>query len=179
MAFARKRVDGDLDICHSGAMKKLLSPILTVVAVGSLTLATGCREEEKTYSAGFRLPEGDAAVGKVLFVEIQCNRCHTVEGVKLPDRDLPVLPKIHLGGEIHRVKSYGELVTSVISPQHVISPQYLKMLSEEEKEKGVDSPMPIFNEDISVKQLTDLVAFLHSRYRLIDPSGDEYYYVMP
>jgi hypothetical protein len=77
------------------------------------------------------------------------------------------------------VKSYGELVTSIITPQHVISPQYLKMLSEEEKAKGVESPMPVFNHDLSVKQLTDLVAFLHSRYRLIESSGDEYYYVMP
>lgn len=145
----------------------------------AVSFAVGCREEERRYSDGFRLPEGDVAVGKATFVELQCNRCHSVEGVKLPDQDLPELPKIHLGGEIHKVQSYGELVTSVISPGHVISPQYLKMLSDEEKERGVESPMPVFNEELSVKQLTDLVAFLHSRYRLIDPSGDEYYYVMP
>ncbi len=160
-------------------MKKIFFPILTVIGLGALILAGGCREEEKLHSAGFRLPEGDTTVGQTLFVEMQCIRCHTVEGVKLPVQDPQALPKIHLGGEIYRVKSYGELVTSVISPQHTISPQYLKMLSEEEKAEGVKSPMPIFNEDLSVKQLTDIVAFLHSRYRLIDPSSDEFYYVMP
>lgn len=160
-------------------MKKLFSCLLIFLGLGALFFASGCREEEKLQSAGFRLPGGDPEMGKTTFVEMQCNRCHSVEGVKLPDRDLPALPKIHLGGKIYRVKSYGELVTSVITPQHVISPQYLKMLSDEEKEKDVESPMPIFNNEMTVKQLTDLVEFLHSRYLLIDPSGDEYYYVMP
>jgi hypothetical protein len=92
---------------------------------------------------------------------------------------LPALPKIHLGGEIHKVKSYGELVTSIVNPDHVISPQYLKTLSEAEKERKIESPMLGFNEVMTVKQLTDIVSFLHERYRLIDPSTDEYFYVMP
>ena len=126
-----------------------------------------------------QLNQGQEHVEPFVDLPLEVPFADRVEGVKLPDRDLPALPKIHLGGKIYRVKSYGELVTSVITPQHVISPQYLKMLSDEEKEKGVESPMPVFNNEMTVKQLTDLVEFLHSRYLLIDPSGDEYYYVMP
>lgn len=139
----------------------------------------GCGQEEQQFSKGFRLPDGDPVVGKANFEALQCNRCHTVEGVTLADRDLPALPKIHLGGEIHKVKSYGELVTSIVNPDHVISPQYLKTLSEAEKERKIESPMLGFNEVMTVKQLTDIVSFLHERYRLIDPSTDEYFYVMP
>ena len=61
---------------------------------------------------------------------MQCVRCHTVAGVELPDDDLHGLPKINLGGEIYRVKSYGDLVTSIINPQHVVSPKYLAILSD-------------------------------------------------
>lgn len=139
----------------------------------------GCEREERQLSKGFRLPDGDEVVGQANFEAMQCNRCHTVEGVTLADRNLPALPKIHLGGEIYRVKSYGELVTSIINPDHIISPQYLKTLSEAEKERKIESPMLGFNEVMTVKQLTDIVAFLHARYRLIDPSTDEYFYVMP
>lgn len=151
----------------------MLVGMILVFALG------GCEREERQLSKGFRLPDGDEVVGKANFEAMQCNRCHTVEGVTLADRNLPALPKIHLGGEIYRVKSYGELVTSIINPDHIISPQYLKTLSEAEKERKIESPMLGFNEVMTVKQLTDIVAFLHARYRLIDPSTDEYFYVMP
>ena len=39
--------------------------------------------------------------------------------------------------------------------------------------------MPVFNDELTVRQLTDLVAFLHDRYKLIEPGTDEYYYLMP
>ena len=139
----------------------------------------GCGKEARQHAQGFRLPDGDIEVGKTTFVDMQCIRCHTVEGVELPENDLHGLHKINLGGEIYRVKSYGDLVTSIINPQHVVSPKYLAILSDAEKEAGVESPMPVFNDEMTVRQLTDLVAFLHERYQLIEPGTDEYYYLMP
>ena len=153
-----------------------LAAALSIVALG----LTGCGKDARQHAKGFRLPEGDIEVGKSTFVEIQCNRCHTVEGIELPDNDLHGLPKINLGGEIYRVKSYGDLVTSIINPQHTVSPKYLAILSDAEKTAGaIDSPMPVFNDELTVRQLIDLVAFLHSRYQLIEPGTDEYYYLMP
>ena len=149
-------------------------------AGGLLALGlTGCNTERQTHARGFHMPDGDVEVGKSIFTEMQCVRCHTVSGVELPDHGLPALPKIELGGEVHRVRSYGELVTSVISPAHVVSPKYLALLSKEERKGEVQSPMPVFNEEMTVQQLVDLVAFLHSRYKLIEPATDEYYYVVP
>ncbi|NNE91575.1 MAG: c-type cytochrome [Verrucomicrobiales bacterium] len=159
-------------------MKRIGIGISLMAAIAFL--AIGCSEERKTHSRGFHLPEGDVEIGKTTFADMQCVLCHTVSGVELPDRGLPSLPKIAIGGEVHRVHSYGELVTSIISPEHVVSPKYLAMLSKEERAKeDIDSPMPVFNEEMTVQQLIDLVAFLHSRYQLIEPESDPYFYVMP
>lgn len=162
-------------------MKTVSARFLFVILALIPFFLSGCGGgEAKRQTKGFFLPGGDVEVGKTIFVAMQCNRCHTVEGVMLPDQDLPELPKIRLGGEIYKVKSYGDLVTAIINPQHTLAPQYLAMLSDEEKEEGnVSSPMPGFNDSMTVKQLIDLVAFLHSRYKLIDPVVDEYFYVAP
>lgn len=149
-----------------------------VAVIASIGLA-GCGKEARQHARGFHLPEGDIEVGKTTFVEMQCNRCHTVEGVELPDNNLHGLPMINLGGEIYRVKSYGDLVTSIINPQHVVSPKFLAILSDEEKKADIGSPMPVFNDELTVRQLIDLVAVLHSRYQLIEPGTNEYYYLMP
>ena len=160
-------------------MKKLGRCIRFAAIIAFTSSLAGCGGEARQQSRGFHLPEGDVEAGKETFVEMQCHRCHTVEGVVLPDNDIRSLPKINLGGEISQVKSYGELVASIISPQHVVSPKYLAILSDEEKKGEVESPMPVFNDEMNVRQLINLVAFLHSRYRLIEPQADDYFYIMP
>ena len=57
------------------------------------------------------------------------------------------------------MKSYGELVTAIIQPQHVVSPEYTAKLSEDQR-KGTVSPMPNYNGRMTVAQLTDIVTFL-------------------
>ena len=160
-------------------MKRLTLCLTLGLSAAAMLVLAACDSESKVQAKGFHLPAGDIEVGKTLFVELKCFKCHSVAGVKIPDDDLPSLPEIILGGEVNRVKSYGELVTSIISPEHVVSPKYLAILSEEEKKRGAESPMPVFNEEMTVQQLIDLVAFLHSRYKLIEPTYDEYYYIMP
>jgi hypothetical protein len=39
--------------------------------------------------------------------------------------------------------------------------------------------MPSFNDAMSVTQLTDIITFLHSRYRKAAPPGSVYPYYMP
>ena len=159
-------------------MKFPVFPFLSILTLG-LALS-GCDREAALHEHGFHIPEGDPVVGQTTFVEMQCNGCHTVEGVELPERQPDWPPTIHLGGEIHRVKSYGDLVTSVIAPNHVVSPQYRAMLTEEDKgTEAENSPMPVYNDDLTVGELIDIVTFLHDRYRLIEPTENEFYYVMP
>ena len=156
---------------------KFLSVYSFVGGALSLLMFAGCgNNERQVHSRGFHLPEGDAELGKSLFVQFDCTRCHRVSGVDFPASDESV-PKIEIGGEVNRISSYGELVTSIMSPQHVISPKYLALLSEEERKEGTTpSPMPVFNEELTVKQLIDLASFLHSRYSLIEPTVDDFDY---
>ncbi len=138
----------------------------TLVTTVALVLLAACDNPKS--ARGFRLPDGDVIAGKQVFLSLECNTCHTVEGVDLPP---PVEFNIHLGGESPRIKTYGELVTSVINPSHVISGKYKGQL-----EEGKISPMPEFNNMMTVRQMIDLVAFLQPRYRLMVPEGGFPYY---
>jgi len=122
-----------------------------------------CGGEEKKNAKGFVLPEGDAARGKVAFIEMKCHRCHTVAGESLPDFGESSQLSIHLGGEVRKVKSYGHLVTSIINPQHVVSKDYLETLKGDEQD-GAVTPMPKMNESMTVSQLIDIVEFLNTSY---------------
>jgi hypothetical protein len=99
--------------------------------------------------------------GEVAFQEIGCRECHRVFGEPNSDADrLGVV--VTLGGEVARIKTYGELVTAIINPSHEISRRYPR----EQVADGDVSKMENFNEEMTVAQLIDLTAFLQSKYRL-------------
>ena len=115
---------------------------------------------------GFHLPEGDVENGRVAFIKLGCNQCHLVEGVDIPAQPGPV--QLKLGGEVYRVKTYGQLVTSIISPSHISNPQYRDQL------KG--QTMPDVTNTMTVRQMIDIVTFLHARYTKIYPDYRNYSY---
>jgi hypothetical protein len=73
-----------------------------------------------------------------------------------------------LGGETSSLKAYSELVTSIVNPDHRISERYREEILRQTI-PPLESPMPMAHiETMTVRQLIDLVAFLDSRYILID-----------
>jgi L-cysteine S-thiosulfotransferase len=66
---------------------------------------------------------------------------------------------------IRNVGLEGELVTSIIHPSHGLAPGFKK---EQLKEARL-SPMPEFNDIMTVRQMIDLVTFLQSRYQRLEP----------
>jgi hypothetical protein len=128
-------------------------------------LLSACDRGPKA-AAGFRLPEGSVDRGMAAFVELKCNDCHTVAGVKLPPPDKAPAVIVTLGGETPRVRTYGELVTSVINPSHRLARGYAPELIQADGQ----SRMPDYNEVMTVQQMIDLVAFLQSRYELVVPA---------
>ncbi len=127
---------------------------------------------------GFRLPEGEAERGKAAFLEMKCHQCHTVAGVVFPNADSPSPISLELGGVVRKVKTYGELVTSIIQPQHITSPEHLAKLGKS-SEPGARSPMPSFNDTMTVTQMVDIVTFLHDHYQKAPPPGVNYPYYAP
>ena len=130
-----------------------------------LLFPVGCAPNKES-SLGFRIPEGSVEMGKQAFVNLDCIRCHSIAGVT--DIDKPVIVRdIHivLGGETTRVKTYGQLVTSVIYPSHIIRPQYRG----DYVDRDGNSEMPDFTEAMTVKQMINLVTFLETTYEVKPP----------
>jgi hypothetical protein len=75
-------------------------------------------------------------------------------------------PILELGGETTVTRNYAELMTSIINPRHALSESYREQLLVN-AQVPLESPMPMPHIDnMTVRQLIDLVAFLDSKYRL-------------
>ena len=128
-----------------------------------IAAATSFAACERSQSAGFTLPEGDAVAGQQTFVDLGCGYCHTVQGVEGLRAGIEEPQRtVVLGGEKTRVYTYGELVTSIINPSHKISQKYLGDVVEDEGE----TLMPNYNDIMTVTEMTDLVTFLEQNYTL-------------
>jgi L-cysteine S-thiosulfotransferase len=124
-----------------------------------LALATACSSGRHS-SAGFRLPDGgDIEKGKAAFVALQCHTCHEVQGVDLPRPTVQPPVPVTLGGEVTEVVTDGYLVTSIINPSYELAPYPKDLITVHGK-----SRMPDYADRVTAKQLTDVVAFLQSRY---------------
>jgi L-cysteine S-thiosulfotransferase len=112
--------------------------------------------------AGFTLPEGDVEQGKANYVAFGCNACHDhAEVPKLDAADTEGI-SVTIGGESARVRTYGELVTSIINPSHRVA----RRGSEDVSDEAGNSKMVTFNDFMTVTELIDLVAFVQSSYTL-------------
>ncbi len=149
-------------------------PLPAIVSLCCLLLLGACRTYPD-YTGDFRFPlmSGDVTRGQLAFMSMGCPQCHTVDGVDVTyPGTRPVT--VNLGGDLVFAKTYGDLVTSIINPDHVISDRYLSQLPRAERRSIDSSPMYI-NPEMKVSELIDIVTFLNSRYRLL-PGYTEYYY---
>ncbi len=112
----------------------------------------------------FRFPGGDPAAGKAAFVTLNCNQCHTVFGTDLEEPKGKRRLNLPLAAEKRFVESYGDIITAITNPQHVVAEQYKEILSQSEQAGGIKAFMPDMTHDMSARQLMDLVAFLHDAY---------------
>ena len=101
------------------------------------------------------LPPGEVERGKAAFRSLSCHTCHAVSGHDFPAPSVKPPVLVVLGTEDH-APGRRELVESILRPTHRIY-------------SGVDhtlvqtndiSRMPDFSDVLTVRQLSDLVAFL-------------------
>lgn len=141
----------------------------TLAAAIFVLAAAGCDNPKSVRR--LRLPQGNAEHGKTAFVELKCNGCHTVVGVEFPPPSLPPQSIVVLGGEVVRVRTVGDLLTSIMHPNYARSDKL-------QQARGVASGavvMPVVNDVMTVTQLIDLVAFLQPRYTRMPPPDDWYF----
>lgn len=154
-----------MDETQLTAMEKMFMKLFFITTLALIAMAlAGCGEGAHS-AKGFRLPDGDVAKGKIAFRELLCHTCHIVSGeAGIPAPAQTIKAPVTLGGQVVKVKTYGELVTAIIHPSHNLSPQ----LEKEWMSDAKLSPMGSFNHLMTVEQLIDLVAFLQPHYRLIE-----------
>lgn len=152
-----------------GNMKIHLRTLL--VLAFSIVALVGCERAEKHEHGSqgeqhgppkdwkFTLAKGDAAEGRIVFVELQCYKCHEVKGESFPDMapdEKGVGPELSQMAGLHPIEFFAE---AIANPNAVID--------EDAKERGYvgddgRSKMPEFADVISLKQLADLATYLAS-----------------
>lgn len=145
------------------SVTKVMNRILRLcgaLAAGSVLI--GCDNE----GHGFALPPGNVEQGEAAFVELQCNRCHSVkDSVQRMQEGAHPQIYIQLGGEKTRVTTYGELVTSIINPSHRLA----RGMDPRHVNSEGESKMPRYNDVMTVQQLVDLTKFLSRKYSVWTP----------
>ncbi len=139
----------------------------TAVCLLILVAVAACDGSPRS-AKGFRLPDGDAERGLKTFMALECHGCHRIDGLVLPEPAQPGPLTFTLGGPVTRVKTYGELVTAIINPSHRLAPG----APTDRITPALSSPMPVYNDILTVTELVDLVAFLQPRYRVTMPELD-------
>ncbi|NDV91249.1 c-type cytochrome [Alteromonas sp. 345S023] len=120
---------------------------------------------------GFSLPKGNVDAGKAVFLKYGCIDCHTIEGVKVPDNHTYHIPKaVPLGGSSGSITTYGELVTSIINPSHKLTRRQPVSFTSEDG----TSLMRDVNDELTVSELIDLVAYLQPKYKVVPYRTSEY-----
>ena len=143
---------------------------IRIAALCALTLLlAACNPGGQSRGAVY-LPPGDAAEGEKHFVALGCVACHTVVGAELPEpaADAPV--RVLLGSRTGRTLSYGELITSIVNPSHRLASRY----REDQVSQDGQSMMAVYNDVMTVTQLTNLVAFLQAHYEESERPGYKY-----
>jgi hypothetical protein len=138
---------------------------LAVLCLGYFVMAS-CESSES--GRRLRLPPGNAERGRVAFVTLGCTECHTVVGVDLPRPNIDASDVVQLGGSVPRVHTVGDLLTAIIHPSASVA---LK-LKRKPIGPGGALAMPSKGDEMTVKQMVDLVRFLQPRYSRMPPPLD-------
>lgn len=112
-------------------------------------------------------PGGDAAAGRVAFVELQCNACHEVAGDSLPPA--AVTPAVRLGGRMLLPPSPERTKGDILLP----SSHFAQGYPTAQIMTGGASRMPDYSKRLTEAQVADLVAYLQSHYSRGIPSATQ------
>lgn len=109
-------------------------------------------------AGGVVWPPGDPERGRAAFVALRCYYCHRVEGAELPSPLAQPPVPVTLGDRTRPAPSRERLVRGIIAPSHEFAPGYKEELIRD----GKLSRMGDYSDVLTVRQVSDLVAFLES-----------------
>jgi len=134
-----------------------------IALVLSAAALQGCATE---WASRLYLPQGDADRGRQAVEDLKCQACHDVNGFDPPEHGAATL-RVRLGGQTNRIKTYGDLVTSIVNPSHRIVRDYPRAAVTTDGASSMS--LAHLNAVMTVQQLVDLVAFLQADYEVVPP----------
>lgn len=149
---------------------KLISMILgAVLALGWGAVMTAQdspipKSDSASAAKGFRFRGGDAGQGKEAFARLNCIQCHSVSGVEVPEPKGKRRFDLKLAEESRFVKRYEDLVLAITNPRHVVTERYRAILTDAEARGEIEPFMADLTNEMSARQLMDMVAFLDEVY---------------
>lgn len=152
-------------------MKKRYSQTIGLLA---LLFLAGCGQKVDS-PQGFQLPRGDPDAGREAFVAVGCTQCHSVKGESFPELASPPTMDVQLGGDVRRVKTYAQLVTSIIYPSQSIKDSH----GTDTQDSEGNSLMPDLTANLTVRQLIDITQYLQLHYNLVLPDYHKEYIYHP
>ena len=150
---------------------------IVILILLSSSALLGCNKGVDS-TTGFNLPAGDMVKGEVAFKKYQCSSCHVFEDDdkgKYVDQSIikELEQPIVLGTSSYSIKNYAQLLTSIINPSHKIAQQAYPL--KYATEANGDSKMQIYNDVMTVSELTDIVTFLQPKYKIKTPQYTHYH----
>ena len=132
--------------------------MFALIAVTSLHLTLQAEDpvHQKTI-----VPQGKAGLGKKIFVEKGCYKCHTVKDTELPKIEVDPTYAIPLGEQDHAGWTRDQYGAAIMNPNHTVAEEYrILMMTLGDHFKAENSPMPSFNEFLTISDLINLATFL-------------------
>jgi mono/diheme cytochrome c family protein len=152
--------------------------IKLIMYISALALALAACSQGPDSPKGFSLPQGDVVKGEDAFIKYQCLACHTLEGYTDESISREFDKPVQLGGTSSMVTTYAQLVTSIINPSHRIAARSVG--NESAINEDGSSNMRVYNDVMTVSELTNIVAFLQPKYKVKPMQYTQYqnYYYM-
>ena len=152
----------DVYPCKGGFVNMKLLPFILIAVIGLALYADSRAEEDKEQTTGI-VPKGDASVGLSTFIDKGCFKCHIAGKAKLPDLTVPSKLSIQLGGAERQNWSRDQFARAIMNPNHAVAPEYhIARIVVGDKLGAENSPMPAFNDILTLKDLINLTTFLES-----------------
>tara|TARA_R110000850_G_scaffold59437_2_gene137271 strand:+ start:1261 stop:1686 length:426 start_codon:yes stop_codon:yes gene_type:complete len=138
-------------------ISRFLAAAIFTLGVATFTQAADPVESDSV------VPAGSITAGQTLFVEKGCYQCHYAGEIDLPPSKLNSELFIRLGVKKHTQWDRDDFARSIMNPNHTVSEEYrIVMITLGDKFKAENSPMPSFNDMLTVSELIHLTTFLDS-----------------
>jgi sulfur-oxidizing protein SoxX len=131
--------------------------LVLLSGAGIMLSGTAIAQEAQMESGGFFLPKGDPEAGRKDFSRLGCVACHRVAGD--PDLPAPISPTPGPTLNFGPAVPAGTIAQSIIAPSHTIAPDFGQGTPEDPQV----SPMHDFADEMTLRELRDITAYLQSR----------------